>query len=238
MRKYNFRDKKKYAYILSFIIVLLIAVLLLPIYDIKRITINNNYFYSDEEILKKTNLSVGMNVFSVTKSRVVESLGELPFVKEAEIRYKFPNEITIDIEEVEPIGYVPFSGTYLCIDISGSVIQETTQKVIKMPTIEGLLFDSFKIGSKLNIKNEEAMLGAVDIIRVLKKYEFTDHIDSIDISDMEQIHLYVDNLDVIIGTIKDLDMKIQWLMKVQGQYVGTLDLSNVDSGQVVLKPLT
>ena len=238
MRKYNISDKKKYTYILSFIIVLFIAVLMLPICDIKTITINNNQFYSDDEIIKKGNLSVGMNIFSISKRGVIQSLNELPFVSQAELHYKFPGEIIINIEEVEPIGYVPFSGTYLCIDIRGYVLQETTKKILELPTIEGLLVDSFKINSKLSIKNEDAMLGAVDIVRVLNKYEFTNHIDSIDISDMEQIHLYVDNLDVIIGTIKDLDIKVQWLIKVQGQYVGTIDLSNVESGQVVLKPLT
>lgn len=238
MRKYNISGKKKYTYILGFFIVLLIAILMLPICDIKTITINNNQFYSDDEIIKKVNLSVGMNIFSVSKRGVIKSLNELPFISEAELHYKFPSEIIINVEEVEPIGYVPFSGTYLCIDIRGYVIQETTKKVLELPTIEGLLFDSFKMNSKLSIKNEDAMLGAVDIVRVLNKYEFTNHIDSIDISDMEQIHLYVDNLDVIIGTIKDLDKKIQWLMTIQGQCVGTLDLSNIESEEFLLKPLT
>lgn len=238
MRKYSISNKKKYVYILSLIIILCIAVLMLPIFDIKTITINNNHFYSHDEIIKQANLSVGSHLFSVSRKKTINAITELPFVKNAKLHYQFPDGIIIDIEEAEPIGYVPFSGTYLCIDIGGNVLQETTTKVLKLPIIEGLLFDSFKVNSKLNIKNEDAMLAAVDIIRVLNKYKFAEHIDSIDISDIEQIHLYVDNLNVIIGTIKDLDIKIQWLMKVQGQYVGTLDLSNVNSGQVVLKPLT
>ncbi len=78
----------------------------------------------------------------------------------------------------------------------------------------------------------------MEIIDTLKKYNFDKNITTVDVYDLEQIHLYVDNLDAIIGNIQHFEEKLQQLIKIQESYdMGQLDLSQIPNGEVVLSPI-
>ena len=109
-----------------------------------------------------------------------------------------------------------------------------------IPVVDGLSFSEFKIGEMLGIQNDDAFLAVRDMINVLKEYEYVDKVKEIDVYNLEEIHLYVDNLDVIMGEIGDFDKKLQWLIATHETYdMGILDLSQVvKSGQASLRPIT
>ncbi len=218
---------------------ILIALLSLPVWKIQKITVVNNGYYSKEEVINVSGLEGG-NLLDLSFNKAKKGLLALPYIQEVNITYHFPGNVTIDLVENAPFMYVPFSGSYLCLNEQGQVIEQTSNLSVAIPVVDGLSFSEFKIGEMLGIQNDDAFLAVRDMINVLKEYEYVDKVKEIDVYNLEEIHLYVDNLDVIMGEIGDFDKKLQWLIATHETYdMGILDLSQVvKSGQASLRPIT
>ncbi len=211
-----------------------------PILRIKVISIEGSEYYTDEQIMAKAGISTGMHLMQLNKKRSIKQVSALPYVDLVEINTLFPNTLQVAITQRKPIGYVPFSGTYLSIDKTGQVIDQTqSQEVHNLPIIEGLKFDKFVLGEKLEVENEDIIIGIIEMSTLIEKYKLLDREIKIDVGNPDTIHLYINSLDVIIGEINNLDKKIQWLCEILEQYqMGVLDLSNIDKGQAIMSPLT
>ena len=76
----------------------------------------------------------------------------------------------------------------------------------------------------------------------LTKYDYVEKITEIDVHNIEEIHLYVDKLDVIMGDIGDFDKKIEVLIQtyeVEGYSMGELDISKwIKTKQATLTRIT
>ncbi|WP_069997558.1 cell division protein FtsQ/DivIB [Cellulosilyticum sp. I15G10I2] len=238
MNKYNRNSLKKKVYMGIMFVVLISIILTLPIWNITSIEVEGNNWYTDEEIVNLCEIK-DKHILNISFEEVKNNLLKLPYIKEVAVKYVFPSHISIKILEREPLGYVPFMGTYLCLDEQGQVIEQTNKKEVSLPIIKGLDFSEYKVGEALPIQNEDYLLCSLQIIRSLKKYNYEKKVKIIDIYNLEQIHLYVDNLDVIIGNIGDFDKKLQWLIQTHEVYdMGVLDLSNIKNGQAILSPIT
>lgn len=211
-----------------------------PILRIKAINIEGSEYYTDEQIMAKAGISIGMHMMQLNQKRSIKQVSALPYVDLVEIDILFPNTLQLAITQRKPIGYVPFSGTYLSIDKTGQVIDQTqSQEVHNLPIIEGLKFDKFVLGEKLEVENEDIVIGIIEMTTLMEKYKLLDRGVRIDVGNPDTIHLYINSLDVIIGEINNLDKKIQWLCEILEQYqMGVLDLSNIDKGQAIMSPLT
>lgn len=218
---------------------ILIALLSLPVWKIQQITVNNNGYYSKEEIIETSGLK-DRNLLDLSFNGAKKALKTLPYIQDVDITYHFPGNVIVDVVENAPFMYVPFSGSYLCLNEQGQVIEQTSSLNAKVPIVDGLSFSEFKIGEMLGIQNDDAFLAVKDMITILREYEYEDKIKEIDVYNLEEIHLYVDNLDVIMGEIGDFDKKLQWLIATHETYdMGILDLSQVvKSGQASLRPIT
>ncbi|MEG0951539.1 MAG: FtsQ-type POTRA domain-containing protein [Niameybacter sp.] len=210
----------------------------MPIWYIQDIILVGNHYYKGSEILKVAAIDKGMHPLSINTRASGIAIETLPFIQNATVRYEFPNTLQVEVNEKRPLGYVTFHDRYLCINGDGTVLEESQEKRLKLPLLEGLQFEYFVIGEKLGIENDEKIRLMNEMIAVLDKYSFTEKVTSIDLSNLEEIHLYVDKLDVIIGNIRDFDKKIKWLVKVhEGYTMGILDLTSIAHGQAVLTPL-
>lgn len=217
---------------------LAIALLMMPIWYIRTIEVVNNRFYTEEEIISASKIQE-IHLLDLSFKKAKRLLLELPYMQQVKINYSFPGKVTIDVVEKEPFIYVPFMGTYLCLNEQGQVIEQTSEKINPIPEVKGLIFTEFKIGELLPIENEDTLLCTLEIMNILKSYEYVDKIKSIDVYNLEEIHLYVDNLDVIMGDIGDFGKKLQWLIEAHKTYdMGKLDLSYIKNGQAFLSPIT
>lgn len=239
MKTHSNTTKRKFLPVFLGILLFCVIILLLPIWNVSHIIVKSNSYYDQDSILKAGELREGMHVLEIDTNKALAKIETLPYVEKAMIDYTFPNTLTIEVIESTPIGYVPFLGTYLCLNEQGQALEQVTQPHLELPIIQGLAFEKFEIGKKILFQNEDKFLILVDMINTLKTYKYIQEVDSIDISNIEQMHLYVNKLDVIIGNIRDFDKKIEWLMQVYKEYpMGVLDLSLIEFGQAILTPLT
>lgn len=238
MRTHKTIQFKKWLYSIGIIALLIITIVFLPIWNIQNIEVTGIHYYSKDDILQAGGLQLQMHPLSMNKKEALKKISALSFINTVSIDYHFPNTLTIEVVENELLGYVAFHDSFLCIDKEGRVLEQSKDKRYELPTIEGIEFESFLVGEKLGADNDEKIKVLTEMISVLSKYDFIEKVDSIDISNLEEIHLYVDKLNVIIGNIRDFDKKIKWLIKVNVNYsMGILDLSYIQHGQAVLTPL-
>lgn len=237
MKKEQKINKKLYIGII--IGMILILFFMMPVFYINHVQVKNNHFYTTEEIIETADVEK-KHFFDLSFSQVKEQLLALPYIKEVKIRYIFPGKLEIDIVEKSPFTYVEFSGNYICLNENAQVIEQSPKKYHNIPVIQGLKFDSFKTGEVLPIQNDEQWFCATEIIRYLQKHEYVEEVSKIDVYNLQQIHLYVDKLDVIMGDIGDFDKKIEALIKIHAEYnMGILDLSTfAKRGEAFLKPIT
>ena len=100
------------------------------------------------------------------------------------------------------------------IDESGMVVDIKSSYTEPLPIIYGLNFDSFTIGKKLKTDNDEAFSIVMEITNAIKDKEDLKQILKIDISNLEDIHLYMENLDIILGNREGLNIKINTLNEI------------------------
>ncbi|ONI38890.1 hypothetical protein AN639_06875 [Candidatus Epulonipiscium fishelsonii] len=225
--------------IISFIIILsFLLILVLPVWNIKNINIEGNKYYIDDDIKIILGLDKPTHILTLSQSDVENSKKILPFIKEIHLDKVLPDTINLNIVERTPLGYIPFSGGYIILDEEGYVLAHHEQKIEKLPIIEGIKINKFLVGEKLVPVEDEEFIVLKEILSILNKYNLQEEVTTINVSDTEQIHLYINSLDVIIGDIKEFEQKIRWLIGIYDTYtIGVLDLSMIENGSAVLKPL-
>ncbi|ADZ84036.1 cell division protein FtsQ/DivIB [Cellulosilyticum lentocellum] len=233
------QKKKRKLYIGIIIGLILLLFFMMPIFYINEIQVKNNHFYTAEDIIQTAGVQK-KHFFDLSFNEAKKQLLELPYIKEVKLNYIFPGKLEIDVVEKSPFAYVEFSGNYICLNENAQVIEQSPKMYHELPIIQGLKFESFKIGEVLPIQNNEEWLCATEVIRYLEKHQYIKEVSKIDVYNLEEIHLYVDKLNVIMGDISDFDKKIEVLIKVHAEYnMGILDLSTfAKRGEAFLNPIT
>ena len=91
-------------------------VLTSSIFDIKRISVNDCRYYTKEQIIEKSGIKAGNNMFKTSTRRASEKLLEEPYIKEVKIKRKPPSVVEISILERREFASVPLSKKYAVID--------------------------------------------------------------------------------------------------------------------------
>ncbi len=235
------KKKIKYKVILAGIIMALL--LMMPVCYIQSIEVKNNFFYTAEEIIQTSGIGKG-HVLDLSYLTAKKHLKKLNYIADVKLNYEFPGKIIIDVTEKAPYAYVKFKGNFLCINEQGQVIEQSQEKYHEIPIISGIKFKEFKVGEALPILNEDHWFVAQEVMEKLMKYDYATKINEIDVHNIEEIHLYVDKLDVIMGDIGDFDKKIVLLIQTyEGNdinlSVGELDISGLSkTGYATLKQNT
>ena len=225
------------------IIVGIVSILLfmMPICYVQSVEVSNNKYYTDEEIIEASGIE-NKHLLDLAYFSAKNRLLDLAYIGKVNIHYKFPGKIVIDVVEKAPFAYVKFKGDFLCLNEQGQVIEQSQEKYHEIPVIDGLKFESFTVSETLPILNQDDWFVAQEVMTELIKYNYVDKVIEMDVHNIEEIHLYVDKLDVIMGDIGDFDKKIEVLIQVyevEGYSMGELDISGwTKTGDATLRRIT
>ena len=209
--------KKIYTYSLmgiALLIFIVMLLMLLPWLNIKNIEINGLETLEKADIIRQIKLDKTTNILSFNNFIVKRRLKNNYYIESVKLTKKLPDTVTIDITERQIVGYVPYINDYMYIDESGMVVDIKSSYTEPLPIIYGLNFDSFTIGKKLKTDNDEAFSIVMEITNAIKDKEDLKQILKIDISNLEDIHLYMENLDIILGNREGLNIKINTLNEI------------------------
>ncbi|MBQ2413270.1 MAG: FtsQ-type POTRA domain-containing protein [Anaerotignum sp.] len=225
-------------------LVAVIGLLLSPVFATKNVAVEGAEHYTKEQLCDMIGLSGGDNIFLFGKGKAAQKLEQDPYIADAKLSMRVPDTIVIQVKERKVRGYVPYMGSYLYIDETGRVLDVQDACREALPQVKGLIFDSFTLGEVIPVENQEALNVMLHFSQLMEKYELLDLVVEIDVSNPENIHAAVNQVEIILGDMENGDTKIRYMAEVMKTIPkedrGTLDLSVLDkpNGTVVFRYLT
>jgi len=215
-------------------------VLTSPRFTVTEVAVTGASRLRPEDVVAASGIGPGTNLFRLDRGAVVARLEALPLIRRAEMVRRFPNQVTLAVEERRPFT-LAHTGRLHWIDEQGVNLGPETRAVApKAPVITGLA-----PADLAGDGGPSARVGAgIALLRVLLRSETTllQQISEIDVSRPDGPVLYtVDGIEVRLGA-DDWEARLGRLQGVLaqvrsgGEAVGTIDLRFRD--QVVLKTVT
>jgi cell division septal protein FtsQ len=221
--------------IISFVGILVFAVLLsvliLPPFRVREISVEGNENVSAEEITEVLDGGVNSNILAFNTRKSKENiLNTYHYVKSVEIKKVIPSTLVVTVQEYKLRAYVPYMGSYLCIDDEGRVLDVQKNNEKKLPVVDGLNFSEFALGETLQTDNPGSFSTVVQLSKLFEKYELAESINKVDVSDITDIHLYAGKVDIEFGDFTDANEKIVRIVEILKQldtnYAGVLKITD------------
>lgn len=98
---------RKIVFILILLFLALLAVLFFrsPVSKVTEIHFTGNTFNTDKQLIEKTELSIGMQYFSVDIDKMKEHLTSIGTIESAEVDKQFPGVVNVTVEEYPTVAY-------------------------------------------------------------------------------------------------------------------------------------
>lgn len=206
--------------------------LTLETFNLTNIKVKNNEKYSEEDIIQKSNLNIGENVFKQLLLNGKNKIN-LSYISKASFGYSFPSTIVITVEERYPAYIAIDKNTEKIykIDNEGYLLEECnlSQKKDEI-IIEGMVFEeNVELGKKIN----EVYIKKIDIYNNIKelveKYDIGGNITKVTFSNSLTIISLDDKLKIVFSNDSNLEYKVSFLkgiIKKNGGIVeGIIDMS-------------
>jgi len=138
-------------------------------YDVRIVEVNTDSVMTREEVLSKTGIREGLNIFSLNLEAAQKALALIPEVKSASVQRNLPDTVTISIEARRPIAWVapgdtgadPSTMETSClVDEDGVMIkpQGFEASHMRLPVVYGVPTEQWRIGDKIEMPELEAAL--------------------------------------------------------------------------------
>lgn len=200
-----------------------------PYFQIDTIQINGLDNLSEEQVKGMLTTNEGNNIFSFSTSKCEKNILKSHYVENVSVSRDLPHTIIIDLNEYKLRGYVPYMGSYLYINEDGLILDIQKNVTKQLPVIEGLNFNSFTAGEVLKVDNPSAFTTMVELARLFDKYQLLTDIIRVDVTNVNDIHLYVNKVDIEFGDMDNANRKLLMLIEVLKQldtnYAGILNLT-------------
>lgn len=231
--------KKKYTYfimVVALIIFILLLLMLSPWLNIETIEVNGLKKVDQNQMIKDLELDKETNLLSFSKMKADYILTKNNYIESVKIKKVYPNKIIFNVKERELAGYVPYVNDYLYIDKNGFVVDIKPTYSEKLPIIKGLQFDNFTLGQTLKVENQDAFNIVMRFTNAIEGKEITSDILELNVSDLDDIHLYIGAIDVLLGNGDDIHIKINTLIEIMKKIPldqkGFLDIKDIKSDPI------
>ncbi|KAI4453455.1 cytosol non-specific dipeptidase [Holotrichia oblita] len=198
----------------------------------------NNAVLSGEVDMETIDLSV-LRILKFNSRKARKDLTKNPYIASVEIIKVFPNTVAIHINERKVYGYVQDTGNFIYIDNEGRVLDVKENFTQPLPVIVGLKYMSYSKGEILKVDNSSAFNTVVLLANLFSTYELEQDIIRVDIKKEDDIRLYIQNIEVKMGSASDANDKVRYLKAIlelipdeDKQRGGTLDLNTGYKGEV------
>ena len=190
--------------IIIFITITLILILVILVLAIQRIEDNDifiegNKKYTKEEMIEYIfDSKWDRNPFILFYNTKFKETKEIPFVDTYEVEILSIDSVKVTVYEKKMIGYVTYMGTNMYFDKDGMVVENSVEIIEGIPPVKGLEFDRIVLNEKLPVEDDEVFGVVLNTTQALDKYKIS--VDKIYISDDNEVTLYKDNIEVLLGS--------------------------------------
>ena len=186
-----------------------------PFFEQEKLIIVGNKNLSYGAICEIIGFKAKTNVFLFDFFNSKKKLLKNSFVEKVNLKYIFPNKICLEIKERKPECYIKYlNDAYILIDNNLCVLEITKSKEKRVPIFTGLDFDSFYLGEKLALKNKYVLDYVIKLSDNIIKDNFVAYDFVVDLKNKNDIHVYIKNIDILLGNIDNCNYKIALLKSI------------------------
>ncbi len=183
-------------------------------FTIKKVAILGNPIMSGEDVKKRTENLIGQNIFFIKKDIIINEAKKNPYVENIEISKMYPKQVNIKISEKQGIYYVDKDNFKYILD-NKSILLEKADNIEdrKLVNVIGIDLKEAELGNKTldNIRTLEFL----DVFyKIIEKNPTNYNIDSIDISNLMNIKVYIGKVEGRIGNDENIPDKMNKLLHI------------------------
>ncbi|MFR1708091.1 MAG: cell division protein FtsQ/DivIB [Clostridium sp.] len=210
-KKKIIRLKRTIILFIVLVSILITLALTLPTFNLSEILVSGLTNLSEENIKTATKLELGTNIFKIKTKKIEKEIVKNPYILKVDINRKYPNKISINVQERNIAFYTAVSDGFYIIDDEGIVLEkkDSIEGIIAL-RIEGINEANLKIGEKIKDIDEDKIEAVCNIYNFLKEKNMFEkyNISKLEINDFVDLRLYVNNLYIELGTIDKVNGKI------------------------------
>lgn len=207
-RRKKIRRKRILLFGIILICVLITLCLKLPFFNIKNIVVENNNIISSDEIIKQSGIVKGNNIFTVSLKSYKDNIKQNPYVMDVNIHKKFPDTISIMINERKAAFYAQSEKKYIIIDKNGIVLEKKDNlNGMKLIRLDGFNTNSSEIGKVIKC-DDERKLKSISLLTDAVFQNNSLKLTTVDISDALNLKAYINNMCIFLGSPEELDKKL------------------------------
>ena len=132
-------------------------------FDVQKIEVENNSYYTKGQIIAKSEAKTGRNIFGVKTENIKETLLTDPYIKSVRVKRSLPDTITIAIEERREAAMVPYSDIFIIIDSDGLVLRKSNAE-LKLPLLVGMTIKAMEEGQPLEVEETGVLTDTLKIM--------------------------------------------------------------------------
>lgn len=209
-----------------FVVLLLCICLFTPLFGISEITVTQNVYLSQEEVIETSGIEKGENVFRFSTRRVKKKLTALPYVVDAKIHRKFPAKVVIELTEAKPDLIFDQTTEFVVATKEGRVLEVTDDVThLTSPICYGIALLE-KVPAQRFVAKDNALLDTA-LLHIGLFYEtpFWHDIDEFYVGDPANfIVVLKSGMKITFGTVENtesLTRKIRMLTQILSQVTQT-----------------
>ncbi|MDR0423893.1 MAG: FtsQ-type POTRA domain-containing protein [Clostridiales Family XIII bacterium] len=187
------------------------------VFGIQEIVIENNSYYTSEQIIEMAGVAIGDNIFETDTGGLKKALMEDPYIINAKTRRELPSTLLIHVSEREEAAFMRNGAGFIIIDEEGLVLREAGAEPV-LTELAALTVTEAEAGKTVKVEENAAFTDTLNLMKAVKKSEL--YFKKIDISNII-IRAYVydhlicegtpdnllENLETLKAVLLDLDSK-------------------------------
>ena len=150
----------------------------LPQYRIEKVSISQNYLFTQEELIAMADIHYGSSLFAYDVIKAKKKVESYSNIKDVSIKIKYPDTIVMSVRERTPMALIVEKNAFYYTDREGFVLSPDKMRPMRLPRIFGLGIAPVPTGQKCISSFLEDILAMLDYytMKPLKRYFEIDRI--------------------------------------------------------------
>ncbi len=225
--------------IVLFLLIIVLSVGIIASTELKNVSIEGLTRYEAQEFYDMLgHEGIYSNTLAFWTKNKINKKKDIPFIEKYYVTLIDKNTVEISVFENEVVGCIEVMGSYFCFDKDGFITESTSERPAGVPSVTGLDYYDAVIFKQLKIRKQSLFEVVLNITKLLKKYGIP--IKEISFNSFNEVTLYGENLEVLLGKRKEYDTPIAALKGVYekaNEIGGIVDMRNYNENNtnIVLK---
>jgi len=197
----------------------------------ENIYTDGNVNVSSAKVIELSGIEKGDHIFTIDRGEAKVGIETDPYLMFKDVRYTFPQTITIYVEERIAAACIPLEDMYVVIDDEGVVLDIPLSEP-NVPVVRGLSISQYQKGYRMRSDDSYKQVTLTDLLAAISAAELDVDIASIDLRDVNHITFTTTaGMQIVVGQNERLDDKMRWVKTVipelekEGITSGSLDVT-------------